>query len=442
MPELISKIATILGLKHIHRAPERDDGNSLAAVMAFKEKYPKYALDDAGNIIGLNLAKTGLTDEKWQKILALPGLADHLRALNLNENGLTAFSFPEGQGLRKLENLHLAENKLKEFALPEGMDALTDLELEENPLESPPPDVVALGKCRNFKWLKDTGKRPVLEAKVMFIGDSSYGKTHLIEMLRHQKITREITTTHGIERCRMEDAPSNEGPIRLNVWDLGGQQFMRSTHQFFFTERTLYVLVTVARRERKDLINKTDLDEHDIDREPLRREYPNIKGFVRTAVYDSPEKKVVALDTIQELQAKIHEIVSDKNEMPSVFVEQRPEWFTVKNELEAMDMEYISYEKYRQLEHIKSLPEDEQRMNLKQLASLGTVVSFVDDPRLDHTHVINPQWIMDGVYTLINDSVIKDKRRGQFSFADLKRLLSTAGTRGINITFDRIDEEV
>ncbi len=272
-------------------------------------------------------------------------MAEHLRALNLSENGLTEFLFPEGKGLRKLEILSLAENKLKEFALPQGMHALVDLDLEENPLESPPPDVVALGEVEILKWLEAKNKRPVLEAKVMFIGDSNYGKTHLIEMLLNRKIIREITTTHGIERCRMQDASSDSGPIRLNVWDLGGQQFMRSTHQFFFTERTLYVLVTVARRERKDLnhwlqlvheiggdapvlvvINKTDLDEHDIDREPLRREYPNIKDFVRTAVYDSADKTVIALDTIQALQSKIHEIVSDKKKC-SVFVEQRPEWF-------------------------------------------------------------------------------------------------------------------
>jgi small GTP-binding protein len=442
MSELIPQIASILGLKQLYPAPLRDGDNVVAAVMAFKENHPKYALDEARHIVGLNLARTGLDDEKWQKILALPGLARHLRALNLTENALTTFPFPDGGGLRQLESLYLAENKIREFALPEGMDALVDLELEENPLESPPPDVVALGKTEILKWLKDTGKRPVLEAKVMFIGDSNYGKTHLIEMLLKGKIDREITTTHGIERCRMADAPSDDGPIRLNVWDLGGQQFMRSTHQFFFTERTLYVLVTIARRERKDLnhwlqliheigndapvlvvINKTDLDEHDIDREPLQRAYPNIQGFVRTAVFDKPEKGIKALDTIRELESKIHEIVADKKAMPSVFVEQRPEWFTVKGELEAMKEEYISYEKYCQLEHIRNLPDDEQRTNLKQLASLGTVVSFVEDPRLNHTHVINPQWIMDGVYTLINDANVKDKERGRFSFDDLKRLL-------------------
>lgn len=444
MTDLIEQIAAISGQKKLYPAPDRDGGDRVGAVMAFKENHPKYALDKAGNIIGLNLARTGLDDEKWQQILALPGLAGHLRALNLNENKLTTFPFPEDAGLRKLESLYLAENRIKDFALPPGMERLTDLELEDNPLESPPPDVVALGKVSILRWLKDEDKKPVLEAKVMFIGDSNYGKTHLIEMLRFQKIRKEanITTTHGIKRSRMEDAPSEKGPVRLNVWDLGGQRFMRSTHQFFFTERTLYVLVTVARRERKDLnhwlqlvheigddapvlvvINKTDLDEHDIDREALRRAYPNIRGFVRTAVYDSREKGVIALDTIRDLQNAIHRIVSDEEEMPGVFVGQRPEWFTVKNELETMKEDYISYEAYRKLEHIKNLPEDEQRLNLKQLASLGTVVSFVDDPRLADTHVINPQWIMDGVYKLINDPDVKDKRRGEFSFADLKRLL-------------------
>ena len=442
MNHLIKEIEGILEPLKLHLAPTRVDGDQLAAVMAFKDNYPKYTLDPAGNIVGLNLARTALTDKKWQAILELPGLAEGLQALNLSENALTTFQFPPGDGLRKLASLHLAQNKIKEFLLPAGMDLLGALNLEENPLESPPPDVMALEQVEILKWLRNKNKRPVLEAKVMFIGDSNYGKTHLIEMLLHQAITREITTTHGIERCRMKDAVSEQGPIRLNVWDLGGQQFMRSTHQFFFTERTLYVLITVARRERKDLnhwlqliheiggdapvlvvINKTDLDEHDIDREPLRREYPNIKDFVRTAVYDNSRRKVFALETIQDLQNKIHEIVADKEAMPSVFVEQRPEWFTVKEELENMAQEYISYEEYRRLEHIKSLPEDEKRVNLRQLASLGTVVSFVDDPRLADTHVINPQWIMDGVYMLINDVEVKDKQHGKFTFADLKRLL-------------------
>jgi internalin A len=414
-PDLIQHIEELLNTT-LHPAPP-------VGLMAFKKNQPKYLLDEQGNLIGLNLAATGLNDEQWQKIASI-----------VEENAVS------------LQALNLCANQLKNLPLP-GISALAVLDIEDNPLlKNVPPDVVKSGNNNILKWLKDTGKRPVLEAKVMFIGDSNYGKTHLISMLKDGSVAPGITTTHGIERSRIRDAESNAGKIRLNVWDLGGQQFMRSTHQLFFTERTLYVLVTEARRERKELnhwlklvhelaadapvlvvINKIDLDDHDLDREPLRREYPNIKGFVRTACFDSqpggPVPGIIALGSIKELEQEIHRIVSDRRLMPSVFAEQRQEWFTVKDELEQMQEDYISYEDYQRRPHIKDLPAEEQKQNLKQLAWLGAVVSFIDDHRLNDTHVINPQWLLDGIYRFINDTEIKDRRKGEFSFADFQRLL-------------------
>ena len=441
-PEIIKEIEKVLG-KSLIQSPFEGQLDPLRGLVAIQKDAPqKYLLDAEGRLIGLNLSSSGLDNGKWGKIVALlEGDEVKLQALNLSENKLAGFLIPNS--FEALKILDLSENKITTVSFrSNGLKALREIYLHDNPLISPPPDVVKLGMHEILKWIRAENKRPVLEAKVMFIGDSNFGKTHLIEMLKHNKITREIKTTHRIERERLADAPSPEGPIRLNVWDLGGQQFMRSTHQFFFTERTLYVLVTVARRERKDLkhwlelvrkigkdapvlvvINKTDLDDHDIDRGPLKRDYPNIVGFVKTAIYDNEKSGIVALDTIQSLRDKICKIVVDKEKMPSVFVEQRPEWFTVKSELECMDEEYISFESYQKMKHIEDLSEEEQVINLKQLASLGTVVSFVEDPRLMHTHVINPKWITDGVYSLINDKKVKDDCKGEFSFKDFKRLL-------------------
>ena len=43
----------------------------------------------------------------------------------------------------------------------------------------------------------------------------------------------------------------------LNIWDFGGQEIMHSTHQFFFTKRTVYILVVNARQnENKDKTEK------------------------------------------------------------------------------------------------------------------------------------------------------------------------------------------
>jgi small GTP-binding protein len=420
-PDIIHQIENLLNITLLHPAPSLP--TPLDGLMAFKENHPKYLLDEQGQLVGLNLAAIGLDDERWKKIADL-----------LEQDGV------------QLQALNLWLNQLKKFVPPPNIAALTALDLDENPIKNIPPDVVKSGNAAILKWLKDTGKRPVLEAKVMFIGDSNYGKTHLISLLRDGRVAPGITTTHGIERCRIRDAASPAGNIRLNVWDLGGQQFMRSTHQLFFTERTLYVLVTEARRERSELnhwlnlvhelaadapvlvvINKIDLDDHDIDREPLRRDYPNIKDFVRTACFDSqpdgPVQGIVALDSINALEQAIHRIVSDRKQMPSVFAEQRQEWFTVKDALEEMQEDYISYEDYQRRPHIRELPAEEQKLNLKQLAWLGTVVSFIDDHRLNDTHVINPQWLLDGIYRFINDAEIKEQRRGEFSFADFARLL-------------------
>ncbi len=412
-------IATLLpeARVHLHPAPPLPVGFPVN-LMGVRYGQPKYALDEKGELTGLNLAALGLTDEKWENIVKV--LERHnvrLRALNLFENRLTRLTPPP------------------------NVEALEVLDVSGNGLEDVPADVRKAGNEEILRWLQARGKRPILEAKVMFIGDSEVGKTHLVEMLIHRKLTRKITTTHGIELGRLKPAPSPEGNIRLNVWDLGGQHFMRSTHQFFFTERTMYVLVTVARTERQDLnywlelvqklgggapvliaINKTDLDTHDLDRAALQRDYPNIVGFVRTAVYDNEKEGIIALDTIDELQTAIHKAVSDNELMPGVFQLQRPEWFDVKEALEKLENDFITYNRYLELEGVRGLEEDEANTFLKQMSWLGTVVSFVDDPRLMDTHVINPRWLMDGAYGILNHPEIKEANKGCFSFGDLERI--------------------
>lgn len=134
--------------------------------MAFKEGQPKYARDEQGQLIGLNLAATELNDERWQKILnLLEEQGVRLQALNLSDNQLTELKLPTN--MKELYTLDFSSNKITEFSPPAGMNNLSDINLFENPLESPPPDVVKLGKSEILKWLKAANKRPVLEAKVM-----------------------------------------------------------------------------------------------------------------------------------------------------------------------------------------------------------------------------------------------------------------------------------
>ncbi|MEM6379212.1 MAG: COR domain-containing protein, partial [Bacteroidota bacterium] len=351
--------------------------------------------------------------------------------------------------LSNLTSLYLGNNQLN--TIPDSIEKLTSLnslDLRDNQFkvgaeiyDLPPQEQIQ----EILKWQraqKAGTLQPIHEAKVIFIGESNYGKTHLIEWIKEGAINRKIKTTHGIERNQIS-IPYQEDSIRLNIWDLGGQEFMRSTHQFFFSERTLYVLVTLARRERNELnywlklanqlgnqatvlvvINKVDLDDHDLDRRSLERDYPNIAGFVRTSINDCKEGDATVM--LDHLKEKIISIISDADLMPSVFEQRPPEWFTVKESLEKLEengVNFITYEEYEKLEFIRDLPEDERKSNLKLLSMIGAVVSYVDDPRLIDTNVINPQWIMDGVYAIINDSKVKEQAKGQLHIRDLERIL-------------------
>jgi internalin A len=44
----------------------------------------------------------------------------------------------------------------------------------------------------------------------------------------------------------------NGEEVRLHVWDFGGQEIMHATHQFFLTERSLYLLVLNGREGGED----------------------------------------------------------------------------------------------------------------------------------------------------------------------------------------------
>lgn len=395
-----------------------------------------------------NLVSLELFDNKLTTVPEAIGVLINLRQLFLDGNQLTAL--PESIGkLANLVSLWLNRNQLT--MLPESIGDLTQLRtlsLVENKFEVgaeiyslPPQEQIQ----EILKWQRahQAGTlQPIHEAKVIFIGESNYGKTHLIEYLRKGKINRAIKTTHGIERSQITISYETKD-IRLNIWDLGGQEFMRSTHQFFFSERTLYVLVTLARRERNELnhwlklanqlgnkapvlvvINKIDLDPHDLDRKSLERDYPNIVGFVRASINDCEDGK--AAELVEQLKKKIIATVSDKELMPSVFEQRPPEWFAVKQQLEKLEAkgtDFITYEEYEKLEFIKDLPEEERKSNLKLLSMIGAVVSYVDDPRLIDTNVINPQWIMDGVYAIINDPKVKDESKGELHIDELARIL-------------------
>lgn len=461
MPERLQQIAAILELKQLHPAPERDGGDMLDAVMAIKDNYPKYALDQSGHIIGLNLAQTGLTDKKWQKIIALPGLAEHLQALNLTANELTVFSFPEGGGLRKLKRLRLAENKLREFALPEGMDALTDLDLEDNPLENPGPEVLKQGKAAVLRILRELtrqGVAEIFEAKLLLVGEGDSGKTTLWNLIQDPKgyeVTSVKSSTIGVEIREGWHFPhpdTTKGRFLVNLWDFGGQDEQYMTHQFFLSRRSLYVLLANARGGDPNFpywlktISLFGCDENDVeggsrmpvlvvlnqkgsvsgmlpyDPATVEEEYPKIKLIKHELDLAKKGKRLdVLLEDIKDLLCG----------MPHLPIRFPANWAAVRAEL---NRRREAGENHLDAESFARICEDNQVTDLQSrddlsswLHDLGVILHFHENATLEDFIIINPQWAANAVYKIMEYAEIRERNRGRFDGQFLKTVWDKAG---------------
>lgn len=99
-------------------------------------------------------------------------------------------------------------------------------------------------------------------------------------------------------------------------------------------------------------------------------------------------------------------------------------WFNVKQKLEELDKDYIPYEQYESLCETEEVEqEDNQRILIRLLNDLGIVLNFQDDPRLEDTHVLNPEWVTNGVYKILNDRHLIIENRGVLTTSNLKRIL-------------------
>ena len=132
------------------------------------------------------------------------------------------------------------------------------------------------------------------------------GKTCLVNRLVHDTFEPQ-PMTEGIRITQWPVQLHGDEEVRLHVWDFGGQEIMHATHQFFLTERSLYLLVLSGREGTGDLdaeywlrmiesfgaespvivvLNKIQEKPFDVNRRALQSKYPGIREFLRTDCKD------------------------------------------------------------------------------------------------------------------------------------------------------------
>ena len=85
------------------------------------------------------------------------------------------------------------------------------------------------------------------ESKIIMVGGGNAGKTSIVRMLTENQFDRKEKQTKGIRIVPWEIDVNlrKQGivPVKLNIWEFGGQKILHDTHKLFFTDNTIYILV-------------------------------------------------------------------------------------------------------------------------------------------------------------------------------------------------------
>jgi small GTP-binding protein len=266
-----------------------------------------------------------------------------------------------------------------------------------------------------FEELGEDGRR-LNEVKVVFLGEASAGKTSLVKQLMGEQFDSKESQTHGIRIRKMDFAMSDGDTVAAHLWDFGGQEVMHATHQFFLSQRSVYVLLLNSRNDDQAekwlkyaasfggrspvlvVLNKIDENpSFEVNRKTLREKYPQIREFYRLSC-----KNEAGIDDFREaLRREIENADTRRTPFPS-------HWLAVKEHFSNMKADYIESAEYRRVcEQNGVLREFSQDVLLKFLHDLGVVINFHNIKNFD-TQILNPLWLTNGVYRIINSKRVAE----------------------------------
>ena len=313
------------------------------------------------------------------------------------------------------------------------------LYLDNNPdLLTPPPEIVAQGTQEILAFLRELQRASITryEAKLLLVGEGGTGKSSLLRALRGQDFEKNLDTTHGIavENLPLPHPQLPAQALTLNAWDFGGQDIYHATHQFFLTERSVYVVVWNARTGSRDskldywldtiqvlapkapvLLVATHIDERapDLNVQQYRSAYPQIVDVL--AISSKTDEGLEALKQALALHAA---------SLPLMGQPWPTAWVNVEQALLARPEHHISADLYMDVCTQEGVQAEIAQGTLGgYLHDLGKVLYFRDDQILNHIVVLKPNWVTKAISLVLEDPVTK-AANGILAHADLPRIWS------------------
>jgi Leucine-rich repeat (LRR) protein len=331
-----------------------------------------------------------------------------------------------------------------------------EINVDNNPLVYPPIEIARQGNTAIFNYFTSIEEQGIVflyEAKVLILGQPRAGKTSFCQKMINinNSLPTEDTTTRGIDIDRLHfDIIDNEGNKQIfyyNIWDFGGQQIYQTTHQFFLTHRSLYILVVdtgkdsignddsninywlqvvellggnsslmVVRNEKNERQIRIDINQKKARFNFIKGDY-HIDLNALSRDEDSFDKK--KLDDFITLKDDIQE---ELKRLPLAGYPMPKNWVLIRNQLYTLSLtqDFINLNQYIEICVKYDVVAYEAQMSLSKIFhDLGIFLHFQDYATLEDFIILKNTWATDAVFSVL-DNVPIQKRNGKFTDADLK----------------------
>ena len=462
---------------HLHKVAQIE---FLSLIVGKSNSLPS-GLNSLGNLTSLSIISTELRefpDEIFELsklgllILMAPieEIPDRLNRLNLSALILSGGTFTElPSSIGQISSLDLLMlSRLQLTSLPDSIGDLTNLtqlmisgthirrlplslanlpdvsiNVRDNPLEFPPPEIVSQGSDAILAFLREQREAATRQwvSKLMVVGEGGTGKTSLLRSLHNQEFILDQPTTHGIELRTIELPHPTERDVNMSLtsWDFGGQEIYHATHQFCMTNRSLYLVVWSARLGYEQgklyywldaiqarapqspillIATWTDEREADLPLADLKRKYPQIVGSYRVSNKNG--------DGIAELREAICHAAS---QLPLMGELWPATWLKATTAIRNQELRYMPPGQFFAILSDFGVKETDQKILARWLHELGEILFFQDDEELNDTVILRPDWVTQYISRVLESSeVIKSygvfSREHMYSlWSDLDRLM-------------------
>jgi Leucine-rich repeat (LRR) protein len=406
-----------------------------------------------------NLTQVDLSNNQISDIRFLENLTN-LTSLDLNFNQISDIRFLEK--LTNLTWLNLSFNQISDIKPLLHLIKLGEMNISlknhrsqnqvtlyNNQIENPPIEIVKQGNAAILKYFEALEAQETIklyEAKMLIIGEGGVGKTSLLRKFISEgnKLPEEKETTKGIDIQEYYFQTAANQDFRINMWDFGGQEIYHSTHQFFLTKRSLYVLVDDTRKDDKTIHDATfnywlqtvelfgggspivivQNEKGDrskvLDLKSIQSNFSNVKGTYAT--------NLLTCRNLAETKTALQFFIQ---QLPHIGAKLPKSWVDIRNEVEDLKRPrgleadtgtyYISREKYFEICKKHKVDEDTALILSQYFHDLGVFLHFQDDDILCRTVILQNEWATDAVYKVLDCENVKGNR-GRFTRADLETI--------------------